>query len=69
MPEARSRLNSVYMTSVLLGGGLGSLLGAQLHVSFGWLTVCLVVAIAGAAAMARHLTRQRAPLPGPHSPS
>ena len=42
IPEARSRLNTVYMVSYFLGGVLGTSLGAQgWHVA-GWHGVCVV---------------------------
>ncbi|MBC9932349.1 MFS transporter [Chitinophaga qingshengii] len=36
LPEARSRLNTVYMTSAFSGGALGSLLGAQVWSHWQW---------------------------------
>lgn len=49
-PEARSRLNTVYMTSAFLGAALGSLLGAQAWAHFQWPGVCGVgLVFAGAA--------------------
>jgi predicted MFS family arabinose efflux permease len=39
-PEARSRLNSAYMTSFFLGGAVGSGLSAVLYQGFGWAGVC-----------------------------
>lgn len=41
VPEARSRLNTVYMVSYFLGGSLGSALGAYGWQRAGWLGVCL----------------------------
>lgn len=41
-PEARSRLNSAYMTVYFLGGATGSGLSALLYASYGWLGVCAV---------------------------
>jgi predicted MFS family arabinose efflux permease len=54
-PEARSRLNTAYMTCAYLGGGLGSWLGARAYAHFGWLGVCAVLALLAATALARHL--------------
>jgi len=51
-PEARSRLNTVYMVSFFFGGSLGSLAGAAAWTRFGWLGACatgsafLIVALA-----------------------
>ena len=44
-PEARSRLNSAYMTSAFLGGALGSALASLAFASHGWLGVSLVGAL------------------------
>jgi predicted MFS family arabinose efflux permease len=44
--DARSRLNTAYMTCAFLGGGLGSWLGARIYTATGWLGVCGLVAAA-----------------------
>jgi predicted MFS family arabinose efflux permease len=72
IPEARSRLNTVYMVTYFLGGALGSALGAYGWSVWGWNGVCaagalqLLVALAYSAA-ARHsqrkLTRETAGAP------
>lgn len=41
-PEARSRLNSAYMTSYFVGGAIGSGASAVLYASHGWTAVCLL---------------------------
>lgn len=41
LPEARSRLNTVYMVSYFLGGAIGSALGAYGWQKLGWAGVCL----------------------------
>lgn len=41
-PEARSRLNTIYMVSYFVGGAAGSWLGTAAWVRFGWPGVCLV---------------------------
>ena len=41
LPEARSRINTVYMTSAFIGGSLGSVAGSMAWASGGWLAVCL----------------------------
>lgn len=41
VPEARSRLNTVYMVSYFLGGALGSALGAYAWTRAGWTGVCV----------------------------
>ncbi|MBD2715844.1 MFS transporter [Hymenobacter sp. BT646] len=40
LPEARSRLNTVYMTSCFIGGSAGSLLGGLAWDHFQWYGVC-----------------------------
>ncbi|MCR5887190.1 MFS transporter [Hymenobacter sp. J193] len=40
LPEARSRLNTVYMTACFIGASLGSLLGGQAWALFHWWGVC-----------------------------
>lgn len=40
IPEARSRLNMVYMISYFIAGAMGSWLGALLWSRFGWAGVC-----------------------------
>ncbi|SJZ56729.1 Predicted arabinose efflux permease, MFS family [Chitinophaga eiseniae] len=42
LPAARSRLNTVYMTSAFSGGALGSLLGAQVWSHWHWTGVCFL---------------------------
>lgn len=68
IPEARSRLNTVYMVTYFLGGSLGSALGAYGWSHWGWNGVCaagaiqLVVALAISAAGAfrgRSILRER----------
>ena len=50
VPEARSRLNTVYMTGYFTGGSLGSVAGGLAWVHGGWPGVCLLGAgFAGAA--------------------
>lgn len=54
-PEARSRLNTAYMTCAYAGGGLGSWLGATGYTWFGWPGVCLLAAALTVLALTRHL--------------
>jgi predicted MFS family arabinose efflux permease len=65
IPEARSRLNTVYMVSYFLGGALGSALGAYGWSRWGWAGVCaagaLQLLIALAARGWMHFTRQSSP--------
>jgi predicted MFS family arabinose efflux permease len=54
-PEARSRLNTAYMTCAYLGGSAGSWLGACAYGRIGWWGVCALVSLLAALALARHL--------------
>jgi predicted MFS family arabinose efflux permease len=58
-PDARSRVNTAYMTCAFLGGGLGSWLGSRAYVMWGWPGVCGLVAIMATAALVRHLQVSR----------
>jgi len=42
LPEARSRLNTVYMTAYFIGGSLGSIVGGAAWAAFHWQGVCAV---------------------------
>lgn len=44
-PEARSRLNTAYMTSYFAAGSLGSMISAVVYGAYGWSAVCLVGAL------------------------
>ncbi|GAA0612844.1 MFS transporter [Streptomyces crystallinus] len=54
-PDARSRLNTAYMTCAYLGGSVGSWLGVRVYGRAGWQAVCALVALLTALALARHL--------------
>jgi predicted MFS family arabinose efflux permease len=62
--QARARLNTAYMTSVFIGGSVGSWLGVRVYDSQGWPGICGLVGVAALAALARHTlylwTRTRA---------
>ncbi len=66
IPEARSRLNTVYMVTYFLGGALGSALGAYGWSRWGWHGVCAAGAMQLAVALAvrswMHVTRERTPV-------
>jgi predicted MFS family arabinose efflux permease len=50
-PEARSRVNTVYMVAYFIGGAVGSGVGAVVWPTFGWLGVSVAgVGFAGLAA-------------------
>ncbi|GAB3974370.1 hypothetical protein GCM10029978_055830 [Actinoallomurus acanthiterrae] len=53
--DARSRLNTAYMTCAYLGGSAGSWLGTRAYGHAGWPGVCALVAALTALALARHL--------------
>nr|WP_189173133.1 MFS transporter [Streptomyces lasiicapitis] len=60
--EARSRLNTAYMTCAFIGGAAGSSLGALAYSTLGWAGVCGLVAVLGAVAVpvvVRRLRRVR----------
>ncbi|MFF8641004.1 MFS transporter [Streptomyces sp. NPDC015345] len=59
--EARSRLNTAYMTCGYLGGSIGSWLGARAYDTFGWPGVCGLVTLLAALALTRHLLHMRPP--------
>lgn len=54
-PDARSRLNTAYMTCAYVGGSAGSWLGARAYGRAGWWGVCVLVAFLASLALARHL--------------
>ena len=52
--QARARANTAYMTSVFIGGSLGSWLGVRVYDAMGWPGISLLVGAAGLVALARH---------------
>ncbi|WP_091107982.1 MFS transporter [Micromonospora citrea] len=71
-PDARSRLNTAYMTCAYLGGSLGSWVGAPAYARLGWLGVCGLLTLLAAAALAHHLTTAPSgghPRPRPRRPA
>jgi predicted MFS family arabinose efflux permease len=59
-PEARSRLNTAYMTCAFLGGAVGSWLGVRVYTYLGWFGVAGLVVVAASLALVRHVLRRRA---------
>ncbi|RZK18031.1 MAG: MFS transporter, partial [Hymenobacter sp.] len=53
-PEARSRLNTVYMTGYFTGGSLGSVIGGLAWMHYGWPGVCTVGSVFVLLALALH---------------
>ncbi|MFI9383735.1 MFS transporter [Kutzneria sp. NPDC052558] len=72
-PEARSRLNTAYMTCTFVGGTLGSWLGVQAYDLFGWPAVATFVAFVALVALIRHFAhlsgRRGTPAPASEEPS
>ncbi len=60
-PEARSRINTVYIVFYFAGGAVGSGLGAYAWHRQGWLGVCAVGLLFTLLAAANHLSRGRGP--------
>ncbi|MFG2985767.1 MFS transporter [Streptomyces sp. NPDC048258] len=54
-PDARSRLNTAYMTCAYVGGSAGSWVGVRVYGRAGWHGVCAFVALLAALALVRHL--------------
>ena len=59
LPKARSRLTTVYMTTMFAGGALGSALGAQAYEHWGWTGATLVAAAFPVLALAFWLASRR----------
>lgn len=58
-PDARSRLNTAYMTCAYLGGSAGSWLGVRAWSRAGWWGVCALVGCLTTLALVRHLPTLR----------
>jgi predicted MFS family arabinose efflux permease len=58
-PEARSRINTVYMVGYFIGGAMGSAVGALAWRNFGWTGVSVAGLAFTLMAMARHLMPRR----------
>jgi len=54
-PEARSRINTIYMTTYFVGGSLGSLLGAYSWSKWGWNGVCAAGGLLTLAGLAMYI--------------
>jgi predicted MFS family arabinose efflux permease len=59
MPEARSRINTLYMVSRFVGGALGSIAGAFAWSHGGWPAVCAVALGMNALALTIHVVAKR----------
>lgn len=59
-PHSRARLNAVYMTSIFVGGTLGSMVASPIYEAFGWGGVTIAMAfLAGAALLGFGLNSNR----------
>jgi predicted MFS family arabinose efflux permease len=68
-PDARSRLNTAYMTCAFLGGSAGSWLGVRIYGVLGWAGLCGLVALAAMLSLARHLLHTQMAQPSECQPS
>jgi predicted MFS family arabinose efflux permease len=66
-PDARSRLNTAYMTCAYLGGSAGSWLGTRAYGEAGWWGVCALVALLAVLTLARHMMALGSRSPGASS--
>ncbi|KGV44624.1 sugar (and other) transporter family protein [Burkholderia pseudomallei MSHR4012] len=58
--HSRNRLNSIYMTSIFVGGAIGSALASALYEHGGWTSIAIVGALFPLAALARFASASRA---------
>ncbi len=59
-PHSRARLNAVYMTSIFVGGALGSLIASPLYEQVGWALFACMAALPPLAALILFILRPRA---------
>lgn len=57
-PHSRARLNAVYMTSIFVGGALGSLVASPLYEHFGWSLSAVAIALLPALALVIFMSRK-----------
>ncbi|MEO3402769.1 MFS transporter [Mucilaginibacter sp. CAU 1740] len=55
IPEARNRINTVYMVSYFIGGALGSFLASQVWITYQWSGVCVIGIILSVIVLAVHV--------------
>jgi predicted MFS family arabinose efflux permease len=58
-PEARNRINTIYMVTYFIGGGFGTYLAAQAWAHYKWTGVCILGIAVSAMAVAAHLLSHR----------
>jgi cyanate permease len=56
--HSRARLNAVYMTSIFVGGALGSLVASPLYEHFGWSLSAVAIALLPALALVIFMSRK-----------
>lgn len=54
-PEARNRINTVYMVSYFMGGSLGTYLASHFWAQYQWTGVCVIGGLFSTAALVAHL--------------
>ncbi|WP_092254626.1 MFS transporter [Pseudomonas sp. NFACC13-1] len=57
-PHSRARLNAVYMTSIFVGGALGSLVASPLYEHFGWSLSAMAIALLPSLALVIFMSRK-----------
>ena len=58
-PEARNRINTIYMVSYFIGGGFGTYLAAQAWAHYKWTGVCVLGIAVSVTAVVAHLLSRR----------
>jgi len=58
--EARGRINAIFMTTVFVGGAIGSVLGTLTYHSGGWTATAIAGGVIGLAALLLYATERRA---------
>lgn len=58
-PEARNRINTIYMVTYFIGGALGTFIATQLWHSYQWNGVCILGVALSAIALIMHLLNRK----------
>jgi predicted MFS family arabinose efflux permease len=69
LPEARSRLTTVYMTTYFIGGAAGSAAGAQAYQHWGWPGAAVTAAVFPLLGLLAWLAARRYERPGISAPA
>jgi predicted MFS family arabinose efflux permease len=64
-PEARNRINTIYMVTYFIGGSAGTFLATQLWKSYQWNGVCAIGAIISVTTLVIHFANHPKPAPKP----